>query len=309
MFQLIGKTNYDFIGKRYIAFVVSAILLILGLVSVAAIFVGQANLGIDFTGGVLIRGSFGQPVQVSELREVISAAGFSDAQITEVHGENTPPNSVLIRSKMVETDSDSLLGDRMTASIRRGITGNEFTIDSIDDIGPAVGKTLQSKARWAILLSLLGILSYIWIRFDFRFAVAATVATFHDVLAVMGIFFILQQELTILVVTGLLTLAGYSLTDTVVVYDRIRENLKLFRKRTSYKDTINTSINEVLSRTIITSLTSLFVVLTLLMLGGDVIHDFAWALFLGILIGTYSSMFVASPIIVEWENRSPKRLK
>ncbi|MBD3168369.1 MAG: protein translocase subunit SecF [candidate division Zixibacteria bacterium] len=311
MFQLIGKTNIDFIGKRYIAFVISAILIVVGIASGIMIFVGKADLGIDFAGGVMIRGSFEKPVEVSDIRDVISEkAGLTDAQITEIQGEEVPENSYLIRSKMPDNaPTDSLLGDRVIAALQEGMPQNKFDIESIDDIGPAVGETLQEKARWAILLSLLGILAYIWIRFDFRFAVAATIATFHDVLAVLGVFFILQKEITLLVVTALLTLAGYSLTDTVVVYDRIRENLKLFRKRSSFKDTINTSINEVLSRTIITSLTSFLVILALLIFGGGVVRDFAWALFLGILVGTYSSMFVASPIIVEWENRAPKRLK
>jgi preprotein translocase subunit SecF len=309
MIQIIGKTNIDFIGKRNIAFIFSAILVLLGIASLVSILIGKGNLGIDFTGGVLIHGSFEKPVEIAQLRDIMGGIGLGDAQITELHGENTPENSILIRSKMVQSNSDSLLGDRVVAAIRTDLTGNPFTIDSIEDIGPTVGRSLQEKARWAVLLSLVGILVYIWIRFDFRFGVAATVATFHDVLAVMGLFFIFHKEITLLVVTALLTLAGYSLTDTVVVYDRIRENLKLFRKRSSFIGTINTSINEVLSRTIITSLTSFFVVLALILLGGEVIHDFALALFWGIIIGTYSSVFVASPIIVEWERRSPKRLK
>jgi preprotein translocase subunit SecF len=309
MIQIIGKTNIDFIGKRNIAFIFSAILVLLGIASLVSILIGKGNLGIDFTGGVLIHGSFEKPVEIAQLRGIMSGMGLGDAQITELHGENTPENSILIRSKMVQSNSDSLLGDRVVAAIRTNLENNSFTIDSIEDIGPTVGRSLQEKARWAVLLSLVGILVYIWIRFDFRFGVAATVATFHDVLAVMGLFFIFQKEITLLVVTALLTLAGYSLTDTVVVYDRIRENLKLFRKRSSFIGTINTSINEVLSRTIITSLTSFFVVLALIVLGGEVIHDFALALFWGIIIGTYSSVFVASPIIVEWERRSPKRLK
>jgi preprotein translocase SecF subunit len=172
-----------------------------------------------------------------------------------------------------------------------------------------VGKTLQSQARLAVLIALAGILLYIWIRFDFRFGVAATVTTFHDVLVVLGLMFILQREITLLIVTALLTLAGYSLTDTVVVYDRIRENLRLFRKKGGYATTINASINEVLSRTIITSLTTFAVVFTLFLVGGEVVHDFALALMLGIIIGSYSSVFVASPIIVEWERKSPKRFK
>ncbi len=182
-------------------------------------------------------------------------------------------------------------------------------MDSVDGIGPAVGKTLQRQARWAVLLALAGILLYIWIRFDFRFGVAATITTLHDVLVVLGILFILHRDITLLVVTALLTLAGYSLNDTVVLFDRIRENLKLFRKKGGFTSTINASINEVLSRTIITSLTTFAVVLTLFLVGGEVVHDFSLALMIGIVVGTYSSVFVASPIIMEWERKSPKRFK
>jgi len=308
MLRIIGKTNIDFIGKRRFAFVLSAILVLLGLVAFVFLLLGKGNLGIDFAGGVMMRGSFENPISVSQLRAEIGSGGFSDAHIIELKGADIPPNSVLIRVKG-QAAGEGLLGDRLLAVLREGLPDNQFSLDSIDDVGPAVGRTLQRQARWAILLSLLGILIYIWIRFEFRFGVVATVATFHDVLTVLGIFFILNKEISLLVISALLTLAGYSLTDTVVLYDRIRENLKLFRKRGDFTSTINTSINDVLSRTLITSLTTLSVVAVLLVLGGEVLHDFAFALILGILIGTYSSVFVASPVIVEWEKRSPRRLK
>jgi preprotein translocase SecF subunit len=168
---------------------------------------------------------------------------------------------------------------------------------------------LRDDARKAILLSLFGIIVYIWIRFDFRSGIAATIATFHDVLAVIGVFWILNLEFDLLIVTALLTLAGYSLTDTVVVYDRIRENLKKFRSKGEFTNCVNSSINEVLSRTFNTSITVLFVVGTLYFFGGDVLKNFSLALILGVIVGTYSSIFVASPIVVEWEARRPKRFK
>ena len=172
-----------------------------------------------------------------------------------------------------------------------------------------MGETLRNQARWAVILAVICILIYIWFRFDFRFGVAATIATFHDVLTVLGIFWILGIEIDLLAITALLTLAGYSLTDSVVVFDRIRENLKLFRKKGDFVNTINVSINEVLSRTIITSITVLLVIVTLLLFGGQVLFTFALALTIGVVVGTYSSVFVASPIVVEWEARSPKRFK
>lgn len=308
MLRIIGKTNIDFIGKRKAAFVFSGVLMVVGLIAFVLLLLGKGNLGIDFAGGVMVRGSFENPVSVSDLRGKISSGGFTDTYIIELKGSDVPPNSFLIRTK-VQVAEGELLGDKLLSAMRVGLRDNEFTLDSIDDIGPAVGETLQKQARWAILLSLMGILIYIWIRFEFRFGVVATVATFHDVLTVLGIFLILNKEISLLVISALLTLAGYSLTDTVVLYDRIRENRKLSRKKGDFASIINTSINDVLSRTLITSLTTLSVVVVLLILGGEVLHDFALALIMGVIIGTYSSVFVASPIIVEWERRSPKRLK
>jgi len=306
MLELIKKTNIDFIGKRYFAFGLSGILTLLGIIAFVTVVLGKANLGIDFSGGTMIQGNFAQTISISDLRSAMSRNGYTDAEIQELQREI--PNSFLIRVKAT-SGTGGQVANQLISVLEKEFPNNKFKTDSVDEVGPAVGKSLQSKARFAVLISLLGILLYIWVRFDFRFGVAATVATLHDVLAVLGIFFILQKEITLLVITALLTLAGYSLTDTVVVFDRIRENLKLFRKRGDFPTLINASINEVLSRTIITSTTVFLVVTVLFFLGGEVVHDFALALMLGVIIGTYSSIFVASPIMVEWENRVPKRFK
>lgn len=310
MIEIVKKTNIDFISMRKFSFMLSALLLALGIFAFAMITTGNANLGIDFVGGAMIMGSFENPVRVTELRSALAEEGFSNVDIQSVTGQAVEKNSFIIRT-VGESESlgDSLLTDVIVSRIEMRFPGNKFLIDSIDDIGGAVGKTLQEKARWAILFALAGILVYIWIRFDFRFGVAATVATFHDILVVLGIYFLTGREVSLLFVTALLTLAGYSLTDTVVVYDRIRENLKQFRKRGDFAGTINLSVNEVLSRTIVTSGTTLLAVLALLIFGGDVLRDFSLALLFGVLIGTYSSVFVASPIIVEWEKRNPRRFK
>lgn len=310
MIEIIKKTNIDFIGMRKFSFILSALLLALGIFAFVMIVTGKANLGIDFVGGAMIMGSFEKPISVNDLRGALAAEGLGGVDIQNVKGEAVEKNSFIIRTVgESEILGDSLLTDFIVSRIEKNFPDNKFSIDSIDDIGGAVGKTLQEKARWAILFALAGILVYIWIRFDFRFGVAATIATFHDVLVVLGIYFLTGREVSLLLVTALLTLAGYSLTDTVVVYDRIRENLKQFRKRGDFAGTINASINEVLSRTIITSGTTLLAVLALLIFGGDVLRDFSLALLFGVLIGTYSSVFVASPVIVEWEKRSPRRFK
>jgi len=280
---------------------------IFGIVAFLAIFLGKADLGIDFAGGTMIQGSFEKPVSTGELRTALGNSGYADAEIQSLRRETA--NSYLIRVKTSTDEEVTTISQGILGALAKEFPENKFNMDSVDGIGPAVGKTLQTQARLAVLIALAGILLYIWIRFDFRFGVAATICTFHDVLVVLGLMFILHREITLLIVTALLTLAGYSLTDTVVVYDRIRENLRLFRRKGDFASTINASVNEVLSRTIITSLTTFMVVFVLFLAGGEVVHDFALALMIGILVGTYSSVFVASPIIVEWEKRSPKRFK
>jgi preprotein translocase subunit SecF len=312
--RIVGKTNIDFIGMRRYSFFLSLALVILGVISFVMIFVGQADLSIDFAGGTLIRGAFEEPVRVGELRSVLAEAGFDDAKIQEVSGtdrEGQPIENtfdILVKGSAESADS---VAAHISAAINEAMPGKGFEQDAerLVYVGPSVGKELQAQARWAVLVALVCILIYIWIRFDFRFGVAATITTFHDVLVVLGLMFILQREISLLVVSALLTLAGYSLTDTVVVFDRIRENLKFFRKKGDFVTAVNSSINEVLSRTIVTSLTTFVAVLSILILGGEVIRDFALALTFGVIIGTYSSVFVASPIIVVWEARSPKRFK
>jgi len=305
--RIIGDTKVDFIGKRKIAFVVSGILVAIGLVSAVMLGLGKGNLGIQFVGGTMLEGYFEQPVETAAIRSALESSGFADAEIQQLHGR-AQVNSFLVRIK-ADPAIAKQAGQSVLDAIRKAFPGNTFHMDSIHEVGPAVGKSLQSQARWAVIVSLLGILVYITLRFDFRFGVAATVATFHDVLAVLGILFVMKVEITILVITALLTLAGYSLTDTVIVYDRIRENLKKFHKKADFVPAINESINEVLSRTILTSSTVLAVVIALYVAGGPVLRDFAMSLIFGVVIGTYSSWFVASPIYVEWESRNPKRFK
>ena len=306
MFRILKETHIDFIGHRRKAFLVSALLVLIGLTAFTMIMLNKANMGIDFAGGTMIQGNFADPINIADLRDAVTNE-FPEAAIQELERHNVP-NSYIIRVKET-TAGDQKAVDRLREIISARFEGNTFTRDSEHIIGPAVGESLKESARWAVIISVLGLIMYIWVRFDFRSGIAATVATFHDVMAVLGIFFILDKEITLLVITALLTLAGYSLTDTVVVYDRIRENLKKSRKKGQFVKTVNDSINEVLSRTVMTSLTSLLVAVSLFFFGGEVLHDFSLALILGIIIGTYSSIFVARPIVVEWEAKSPKRFK
>lgn len=307
MMQILKKTNFNFVGVRYYAFLFSGILVTLGIIAFVFIFMGKANMGIDFAGGTMIQGSFEKPMSIGQIRNALGRSGYGDAEITELKAREVPYFFMIRLKGTAETGSQT--ATKVLEVLKQEFPDNNFRKDSVDEVGPAVGKILQQQARLAVLIAFAGILVYIWIRFDFRFGVAATIATFHDVLAVLGIMFVLHKEITLLIVTALLTLAGYSLTDTVVVYDRIRENLKVFRKKGDFAGTVNASINEILNRTLMTGGTTLLAVLSVFIFAGEVVHDFALALILGILVGTYSSWFVAAPIVLEWEKWSPKRFK
>lgn len=303
MFELLGKTNIDFIGKRNYAFVFSAILSVLGVITVIQIARGQANTGIDFAGGTAVQLQFEQAVHLDEARALLEREGFPDAELQEF----TEGNKLLIRVKK-QTTIQEKTADRLVEVFKKGFADNPFVVDSTTEIGPTVGAKLQQDAVKAITIAMIGIVIYIALRFEFRFGVAAAVATFHDVLAVLGIMGVLGREINLLIVTALLTLAGYSLTDTVVVFDRIRENLRN-RRRDPLGQVINQGINQVLSRTIVVSLTVFLVLVALFFFGGEVIHDFSLALLMGVVVGTYSSIFVASPLLLLWPGAQGKLLK
>ncbi len=308
MFRILPDTNIDFIGMRKIAFAISLVLVIGGLIATVLVWTGKANLGIDFAGGTMIYGSFDQPVGIDDLRSAMHGV-VPDAQITRLE-DFEKPNAFIIKTKRPQAEGEGQQRlDAMKSAIEGRFAGNKFEIVSEHIIGPAVGQTLRSDTQKAVLISLIGILIYIWIRFDLRSGVAAAIATFHDVLAVLGIMLLLGFEFDLLMVTALLTLAGYSLTDTVVVYDRIRENLKKWRTKGEFAPAVNRSINDILSRTVNTGGTTLVSILALTIFGGETLRTFSVAMVLGIIIGTYSSIFVASPIVVEWEARKPKRFK
>jgi preprotein translocase subunit SecF len=296
--EILGKTNIDFIGKRYVAYAISVILVLGGIVALIQISRGAANMGIDFAGGTSTQVRFERPVDLGAVREALSKNGIKDSEPQQF----ADGRSVMVRLKR-GTGEVAGTAEVVQNALRKEFGDNPFSVEATTEVGPAIGKELQQKALIAIAISLAGIVIYIAWRFEFRFGVAATIATFHDVLAVLGIIFLLNKEITLLIVTALLTIAGYSLTDTVVVYDRIRENLRARRKE-ALGDIVNASINQVLSRTAMTSLTTLLAALALFLLGGEVLHDFAFALLMGIIIGTYSSWFVASPIIYEWRMRT-----
>lgn len=297
MFTLIKKTDINFIGKRKPFFVLSFILVAIGIIALVQISRGAGNLGIDFAGGAAIQLKFDRPIQINTARKALEGGGLSDATLQEISSDN----KLIIRLKKREISGENIRG-KVTDIFSEAFSGNAFIVESSTEIGPTIGKKLQRDALNAIIFSLVLIITYIAFRFEFRFGIAAAIATFHDVFVVLGIFFIMNKEISLLLVTALLTIAGYSLNDTVVVFDRIRENLK-GRKKETFEQVVNRSINDNLSRTLITSLTTFLAVAALFLFGGEVIHDFALAILLGLIVGTYSSWFIASSLLVSWQQK------
>jgi preprotein translocase subunit SecF len=294
MIELIRNPNINFLGKRNIAFLISGIFSIIGIIAIVQIATGHANLGIDFAGGTAIQLKFEKKIVLHDVRLALESAGLKDFDLQDLPTEN----KILIRVKKTEQEL-GLVSENITNSISQKIPDNSYVVDSTTVIGPKVGGRLRADAAKAVAMAVIGILIYVAFRFQFKFGVGATIATFHDVLAVLGIFYLMGKEINLILITALLTIAGYSLTDTVVVFDRIRENLKL-KQKDSVESVMNTSINEVLSRTIITSTTVLLTSIALFFFGGEVLHDFSLAMIMGVIIGTYSSIFVASPVVLLW---------
>ncbi|TDI79429.1 MAG: protein translocase subunit SecF [Caldithrix sp.] len=297
--QFLVNSNFNFIGNRKKARIFSITLILIGLGSL--IIQGGPKLGIDFTGGTSLGLQFEKGVLIGDIRSAIAGLGIGNAEIKNF-GNST---DILIRVQEQET-SGAGITDAIKAELSKVFPDNPFVERSKDSVGPKIGAELRKATVTSILLALVGMLIYITWRFEFKFAVAAIVALFHDVIITLGVFSILQLEITLPIIAAFLTIVGYSLNDTIVVFDRIRENLKVLR-RDSYETIVNTSVNQSLTRTIVTSLTTLIVIVILYFFGGSVIHDFSFALIIGVLIGTYSSIFVASPIVVDWELKNQEK--
>jgi preprotein translocase subunit SecF len=297
MIELFKKTDIDFVGKRNICFIVSSLAVLIGLIALVQISRGAANLGVDFSGGTAVALKFQNPMKMDLARTLLSKEGLGEAELQEVVLEN----KLLIRIKKGQAGQ---MDAKVSELFLKGAPDNPFVVESSTEIGPKVSRKLREDAVLAIALSLLGIILYIAFRFEFRFGIAAAIATLHDVFVLLGIFYLLDKEITLLFVTALLTIAGYSLSDTVVVFDRIREHLQS-GKRESLSWVINLSINDILARTFNTGFATLLVVVALFFLGGEVIHDFALTMTLGVLIGTYSSWFIASPLLIVLRREAP----
>ena len=298
--ELIGKTTIDFIGKRNISFVISSIIALIGIIGIIQIARGAANMGIDFSGGTALQLKFSQPILLEQAREALARHNLKEANLQEIKDGN----KLLIKVGKANIAMGKV-ADTIEEVFKKELPGNSFVVESSTEIGPSIGDKLRKDTLIAVAISMLGIILYIAWRFDIKFGVGAAVATLHDVLAMFAVFFVCSKEVNLLFITAVLTIAGYSLTDTVVVFDRIRENMHKDLKG-AMQTIFNKSINEVLSRTIVTSLTAFLAALSLFFFGGEVIHDFALALVIGIAVGTYSSVFVASPIVALWEGKAVK---
>ena len=304
MIELVKNTKIDFMGLKKYAFSFSAILVLLGVVGTVQIYRGKANLGIDLAGGTEIQIKFQKPFAMDQIRALLAKAGHGDATLQQVSGENI----LLSKLRAAGKQDEKMVAEPMVTLLRQSLPDNPFLVESVSEIGPAIGHKLRKDAELAMLVSALAIIVYLAWRFEFKFGVAAAIATFHDIFSIVGIFWVLGIEMDLLFITALLTIGGYSLTDTVVVFDRIRENIRL-RKMKTFSETINLSVNEVLSRTIVTSVTVFIAVITLLVFGGIVLHNFALALAMGIVVGTYSSIFVASPVVAIWRGEKMTEVK
>jgi SecD/SecF fusion protein len=294
--QFSRKPNIDFMKVRTITFSISGVLALIGLIGFFQIVRGNANLGVDFSGGSLLQYQAVQPFTMAEVRGAFTRSNMDGINLQEVENENR----LIIKVKKSEAVVANL-SDQVNELLKNELGDKGFVLESQSEIGSSVSAVLRNKAIQAILISLAGVIVYLAFRFDLSFGLAAAIATFHDVLVVLGICWLLNVEFTLLIVTALLTLAGYSLNDSVVVFDRIRENMKKMDNSRLTNAVLNNSVNQVISRTIVTSLTSAMVLLSLFLFGGSVIHDFSFALLIGVLIGTYSSIFIASPLLTFWK--------
>lgn len=283
------KQNIDFLGKRKIALIFSSILIIASILSLA---INGLKQGIDFTGGTLVEVGYKQAADLAVLRNALADSGFENATVQNFG----TTKDVLIRIKPQENVSNATLSNKIMAAVNKDLD-EPAEIRRVEFVGPQVGDELAEDGGLALLYSMFGILIYVAWRFEYKFSLGSVAALFHDVIITLGVFSILQMEFDLTVLAAVLAVIGYSLNDTIVVYDRIRENFRTLRKDSS-ENIMNISLNQTLSRTLMTSITTALVLIALAVLGGEIIHNFAIALLIGVGIGTYSSIYVASPIVL-----------
>jgi len=279
-----GK-NFDFIKNRKIAYTISAVIILIGLISI--IFQGF-NFGIDFSGGTLLQLRFDKSVSTVEIRNILGEFNLSQSTI-----QNLSENEFVIRTENIDTERRK----EILSVLKEKLANPEVL--RMETVGPIMGEALKRSFLYALIFAFIGIILYVTVRFEFKFSVVSILALFHDCLIVLGIFSLLRKEISIQIVAAILTIIGYSVNDTIIILDRLRENIK-FKTRETFEDLINLSINQTLTRTIFTTLTTIFPIVTLYFFGGTILSDFALALLLGMVVGTYSSIFISSPLLIEW---------
>jgi len=287
-------TKIDFMKRRLQALTLSAVLIV---AAISSLVVQNLNFGIDFAGGILVEARLPQAPDMADLRERLNGLGLGDVSLTHIGDDQ---RDVMIRVQQPEDTTEDQ--ENATLAAIQGVLDAATDYRRVELVGPKVGGELIEAGIWAVTLSLLAISVYVWFRFEWQFAVGGLVALVHDVIVTLGMFSVLRLDFDLTTVAALMTLAGYSINDTVVVYDRVRENLRKYKKM-PLVDLLNLSLNQTLSRTILTSFTTLVAVVALLVLGGDVLRNFSAALTFGILIGTYSSVYVAVPVLVYFDLR------
>ncbi|MFH1287508.1 MAG: protein translocase subunit SecF [bacterium] len=296
--EFFRNTTFDFCRHRYVAIILSLVIIVSGIISMIA--KGGLNLGVDFKGGVLLEVSFSKMPQIDEVRSALKTINLEDSIIQQVHGRN----DLIIRIKEENiTKENKVIYEEVKQKISKVLEEkfgkDSFGFERVEYVGPTVGKDLREKAFLATIFSCLGIIIYLSFRFEFKFGIAAIVAIAHDVLITLTFFSFLNKEFNTTILAAVLAVIGYSVNDTIVVFDRIRENSRLHAKK-NYIWMINKSLNDTLSRMVLTGMTTFISIVILFLLGGPVIHDFAFALMIGIITGTYSSIYIATPVLIDW---------
>jgi len=302
MIEVFRNPNYDFIGKRQWAYYASIALTVIGLLSLMV--KGGLRYDIDFTGGTLVQVRFEQAVGIDRIRASLAKIGLGDSVIQQF-GD---PREFILRMPLLAERPEEV-GRRVQAALSGGAVLGKFEIRRVEFVGPQVGRDLQFQAIYAVLAGLGGILLYIAMRFDLKGGVAAVIAVFHDLLVCLGALSITNREFSLPVLAALLTIIGYSVNDTIVAYDRLRENRGKSQRGLTFAQQMNLAVNQTLSRTVLTSLTTFFSAAILLFFGGKTLEDFAFVLFVGVITGTYSTTYVAAAIVVDWTNYVEGRIR
>ncbi len=300
--ELFINTHYDFVSKNNYFIIASAIIILIGFAAYFAL--GGLNFGIDFKGGTLVQVKFNKAVSAEELRQSLSPKNLGSYTIQQ-YGPSERNEKLIRLPVAIEAEVDKMPSVIVEEALKE-IYGDDYSIERVESVGPAIGEELKHSALGSMLVALALMLIYIAFRFDLSFGAGAVIALVHDVLITLSAFVLTQREINLPVIAALLTIVGYSVNDTIVVYDRIRENIRLM-SREKFSDIVNVSVNQTLSRTILTSGTTLLVVIALFFFGGEVINDFAFALLVGISVGTYSSIFIAAPVVLAWRGRTPAK--